>query len=56
MPHAAPSVGLTLQPDEEFLERTAVLLDRVDYAELAPETLWRKAAGKSAVVDNGESV
>ncbi len=47
----AVSVGLTLQPDEEFLERTRVLLDRVDYAEVAPETLWRKKAG--AVVDNG---
>lgn len=45
------ALGFTLQPDEEFLARTAALLDRVDYAEVAPETLWRKKGGD--VVDNG---
>ncbi len=33
-------VGFVLQPDEEHLERTAPLLDLVDYLELAPETTW----------------
>lgn len=45
------AVGFTLQPDEEFLDRTRVLLDRVDYAEVAPETLWRQRGDR--VVDNG---
>lgn len=33
-------VGFTLQPDEGFLDRTAPLLEAVDYAEIAPETTW----------------
>ena len=34
-------VGLSLPPDEEFLELVAPLLaDAVDYFEIAPETTW----------------
>ncbi len=50
------AVGFTLQPDEEFLERCRPLLDLVDYAEVAPETLWRvqrPEGGAARVVDNG---
>lgn len=46
------ALGFTLQPDEEFLERCRPLLDVVDYAEVAPETLWRVAKDGS-IVDNG---
>lgn len=38
-------VGFTLQPDDDFLDRTAPLLARVDYAEVAPETTWHVEAG-----------
>ena len=34
-------VGFSLQPDPEFLERTARIIARADYWEVAPETLWR---------------
>lgn len=35
-------VGLTLQPDEAFLDLLAEVIDReADYYEVAPETLWR---------------
>jgi uncharacterized protein len=34
-------VGFTLQPEAEFLERCAELIDGADYWEVAPETLWR---------------
>ncbi len=33
-------IGLTLAPDEEFLDLVAPLLPTVDYFELAPETTW----------------
>ncbi|MBX7195578.1 MAG: DUF692 domain-containing protein [Sandaracinaceae bacterium] len=33
-------IGWVLQPDEAHLALTAPLLDRVDYLELAPETIW----------------
>jgi uncharacterized protein (UPF0276 family) len=36
-------VGLTLQPDEEFLDLVAPLLPSVDYFEVAPETTWWEA-------------
>lgn len=50
------AVGLTLPPDEEFLDRCRPLLELVDYAEVAPETLWRVSRDSSvvgSVVDNG---
>jgi uncharacterized protein (UPF0276 family) len=34
-------VGLVLQPDERYLDALGPLFDRVDYFEVAPETLWR---------------
>jgi uncharacterized protein (UPF0276 family) len=34
-------VGFTLQPEAEFLERCAAIIDAADYYEVAPETLWR---------------
>src|SRR5262245_35132056 len=38
-------VGFALQPDEEFLELCAPLLEEdVDYLEVTPETLWRPHA------------
>jgi uncharacterized protein (UPF0276 family) len=42
------ALGFALQPDADFLERTAGLCERdVDYFEVAPETLWYKdAAGR----------
>ncbi len=45
-------VGFTLQPDEEFLALCAALLEHADYAELAPETLWRRR-DDGAFVENG---
>lgn len=33
-------VGFTLQPDDEFLERTARVARSADYLELTPETTW----------------
>jgi uncharacterized protein (UPF0276 family) len=33
-------IGWVLQPDERHLALTAPLLDRVDYVEIAPETMW----------------
>jgi len=39
----AVRVGLTLQPEAEYLERLDVLLrEEADYVEVAPETLWRR--------------
>ncbi len=32
--------GFTLQPDDEFLARTAAIARRADYLEIAPETTW----------------
>ncbi|MDP2342127.1 MAG: DUF692 family protein [Deltaproteobacteria bacterium] len=49
---ARAKIGLTLQPDEEFLERCAPLLALVDYAEVCPETLWRVDRDTNDVVDN----
>jgi uncharacterized protein (UPF0276 family) len=36
-------IGLTLGPDEEFLDLVAPLLPTVDYFEIAPETTWWEA-------------
>jgi uncharacterized protein (UPF0276 family) len=46
-------VGLTLQPEEKYLDCLAPLLDEeADYYEVAPETLWRRdPAGE--LVPNG---
>jgi uncharacterized protein len=33
-------IGFTLQPEWEFLELVSPLFERVDYFEVAPETLW----------------
>jgi uncharacterized protein (UPF0276 family) len=41
-------VGLTLQPDEEYLELVAPLLPSVDYFEIAPETTWWEAPAAAA--------
>ena len=39
---AAIPVGLTLAPDATFLERMEeLILTRIDYAEITPETTWR---------------
>jgi uncharacterized protein len=41
----APAIGLTLQPDPDYLERLAALFARdVDVFEVAPETTWLPAA------------
>jgi uncharacterized protein (UPF0276 family) len=46
-------VGLTLQPEEAYLDTLAPLLDEdADYYEVAPETLWRRDAA-GALVPNG---
>ena len=34
-------IGFVLQPDEQHLRLSKPLLDRADYLELAPETMWR---------------
>src|SRR5215471_5976053 len=47
------AVGFTLQPEVEFLERTAALCEHdVDYFEVAPETLWR-VDGEGRLLPNG---
>lgn len=46
------ALGFALQPEERFLALTAELLDLIDYAEVAPETLWRLNAS-GAIVPNG---
>ncbi len=38
------SLGFTLQPDVDFLERCASLFEEVDYLEVTPETTWRPGA------------
>ena len=43
-----PGIGLTLAPDEEFLDLVAPLLPTVDYFEIAPETTWWEAAPPAA--------
>lgn len=35
-------VGITLQPDERYLELLQPAFDAVDYLEVAPETTWRR--------------
>lgn len=46
-------VGLTLQPEEAFLELLARVIDEdADHYEVAPETLWR-LDGAGALADNG---
>jgi uncharacterized protein (UPF0276 family) len=46
-------VGLSLQPDEEFLDRLGDVIHReADYYEVAPETLWR-LDGQGALLENG---
>lgn len=39
-------VGFTLQPEVEFVERCAAVIDAADYYEVAPETLWRARGGR----------
>ena len=46
------AVGFSLHPDEEFLDLCAPLLEKVDYFEVAPETLWFER-DDGALVDNG---
>jgi uncharacterized protein (UPF0276 family) len=38
--HSAVGVGLSLQPDLQYLDLVAPLLPCVDYFEIAPETTW----------------
>ncbi len=46
-------VGFTLQPEVEFLERLdRLIVERADYYEVAPETLWRQDAA-GALAPNG---
>jgi len=46
-------VGISLQPDREYLERLAsVIHDEAEYVEVAPETLWT-TADDGALVPNG---
>ncbi len=46
-------IGFTLQPDQEFIELVAPLLEReADYFEIAPETTWR-ADGAGHLIENG---
>lgn len=44
-------IGFTLQPEWEFLELVSPIFDRVDYFEVAPETLWAFDA-KDELVEN----
>ena len=47
------SVGLTLQPDEAFLDLLGEVIEReVDHYEVAPETLWR-FGDRGELVENG---
>lgn len=46
------SVGFTLQPDDEFLARTASIAARADHLEVTPETLWYERED-GALVPNG---
>lgn len=46
------AAGFSLQPDDEFLERCAALIDEVDCYEVTPETLWFER-GDGKLVDNG---
>lgn len=48
----APAIGLTLQPEREYLERCAPLFEQVDLLEVAPETTWRRDPA-GALVPNG---
>jgi uncharacterized protein (UPF0276 family) len=46
-------VGLTLQPEEEYLDRLAPLFEEeADYFEVAPETLWKRG-GSGGLEENG---
>jgi uncharacterized protein (UPF0276 family) len=46
-------VGLTLQPEEAYLDRLGPLLDEeADYFEVAPETLWKRG-GSGGLEPNG---
>lgn len=47
-------VGLSLQPDEQYVELLEPLLrERVDYYEVAPETLWRIDDRDGELLPNG---
>ncbi len=48
-----PAVGVTLQPDEAYLELLQPVFDDVDYFEVAPETTWRPATRDDAWQPNG---
>lgn len=46
-------IGFTLQPEQEFLELVAPLLEsEADYFEVAPETMWR-VDGAGQLIENG---
>jgi uncharacterized protein (UPF0276 family) len=45
-------VGLTLQPEEAYLDRLAPLFEEADYLEVAPETLWKRG-GLGGLEPNG---
>lgn len=45
-------VGFALQPEDEFLARTASIARRADYLEIAPETTWI-ASSDGALAPNG---
>ena len=42
---ATVEVGVTLQPDERYLDLLQPVFDLADYFEVAPETTWRRAHG-----------
>lgn len=42
VPQESPRVGITLQPDERYLELLQPVFDDADYFEVAPETMWRR--------------
>lgn len=47
-------VGITLQPDEPFLDLLAEAVAEADYYEVAPETLWRDVGdGELVLEENG---
>lgn len=45
-------VGVTLQPEEAYLDRLAPLFEEADYFEVAPETLWKRG-GLGGLEPNG---
>ena len=48
-----PRVGITLQPDQRYLELLQSVFDDADYFEVAPETAWTRSEGADGWQPNG---